>query len=100
MDRLKAIFELRAMLRQMERELGLDRLNQNERDIVLAARDLSGGPGDVIESDALRNHELVRRQAQATFYRTLRTLLDQGLLDRASGSRAKSYVLSDKAFEE
>lgn len=99
MDRLTAIFELRSMLRQMERDVGLDRLNQNERDLILAARDLSKEPGDIIVSDALRNHEFVRLQAQASYYRALRKLLKIGFLQLAEGSRAKSYILPEEMFD-
>ncbi|WP_138466929.1 hypothetical protein [Poseidonocella sp. HB161398] len=96
MDRLTSIFELREMLRRLERDVGLDSLSRIERDVLLAAHSLSKGPGAVVGSDEMRAHPLVATVAQATFYRAVRTLLSAGILERAEGSKAKSYsVRSD-----
>ena len=93
MDNYKAIFQLRTVLRQMEREVGLDQLTPTDRDVYLAATNLTQDAGDVVASDAIRNHDLVISVAQATYHRSLRSLLSLGLLERAEGSRAKSYVV-------
>lgn len=94
MDRLKPIFELRDMLHQMERDLGLDRLSRSERDVLLAANSLTKTPGEPVQSEQIRNHRLVKGLAQATFHRTLKSLLELGLIKRAGGSKAKHYVVS------
>ncbi|WP_172329650.1 hypothetical protein [Mangrovicoccus sp. HB161399] len=91
MDRLSSIFELREMLGQLERDAGLDTLGPVERDVLLAAHSLSAGPGAVVSSEQMRAHPLVASVAQATFYRAVRNLLGTGFLERAEGSRAKSY---------
>lgn len=93
MDALKSIFELRDMLFQMERDIGLDRLSPAERDVLLAAHALTSAPGEAVQSDQIRSHRLVQGIAQATYHRTLRSLLGMGLLERAGGSRAKHYVV-------
>ena len=93
MDRLKSIFELRDMLHEMERDIGLDRLSRAERDVLLAAHALTSAPGAAVQSEQIRSHRLVRGIAQATFHRTLKSLLTLGLLERAGGSRAKHYVV-------
>ncbi|WP_422071388.1 hypothetical protein [Tranquillimonas rosea] len=93
MPDLDAVYELRKMLREMERDIGIDTLSETERDVFLAARNLSDSPGDFVESDAIRNHDLVRSTAQATFHRTLRALIDLGLLKRANGFKTKRYVV-------
>lgn len=93
MDRLKSIFELREMLRELEKDVGLEDLSRTERDVLLAAHSLSTGPGAIISSEDIRSHKLVRALAQATFYRAVRTLLGLGLFERAPASKAKSYVI-------
>jgi hypothetical protein len=77
----------------MEREVGLDRLTNTERDVYLAATNLTQDAGDVVASDAIRNHDLVTAVAQATYHRSLRSLLSLGLLELAEGSKTKSYVV-------
>lgn len=93
LDRLRSIFELRDMLHQMERDVGLDRLSLVERDVFLAAHALTGAPGAPVQSDQIRSHRLVQDIAQATYHRTLKSLLEMGLLERAGGSKAKHYVV-------
>ncbi|MEX0301510.1 MAG: hypothetical protein AB3N24_03720 [Leisingera sp.] len=81
------------MLFQMERDIGLDRLSPVERDVFLAAHSLTSDPGAPVKSDQIRSHRLVQGIAQATYHRTLKSLLDMGFLERAGGSRAKHYVV-------
>lgn len=82
------------MLHQMERDLGLDRLSRSERDVLLAANSLTETPGKPVKSEQIRNHRLVKGLAQATFHRTLKSLLELGLIKRAGGSKAKHYVVN------
>ncbi|WP_226623530.1 hypothetical protein [Alloyangia pacifica] len=93
MDKLSSILHLREMLRQLERDVGLEDLSRFERDVLLAAHGLCQRPGEMISSEQIREHALVRPAAQATFYRALRTLLARGLLERAGESKAKTYVV-------
>ncbi|WP_335946246.1 MULTISPECIES: hypothetical protein [Salipiger] len=93
MDKLTPIFELRDMLRQLERDVGLDDLSRTERDVLLAAHSLTVRVGDVISTEQMRNHALLEPVAQATLYRAIRTLLDHGLLERAGQSKARNYVV-------
>ena len=95
MDKLKSIFELREMLRQLEKDIGFDDLTRTERDVLLAAHSLCDKPGDVISSDQIRHHKLLQSVAQATFYRAIGTLLGLGLLERAAQTKARSYVVRD-----
>lgn len=95
MDKLKSIFELREMLRQLEKDIGFDDLSRTERDVLLAAHSLSDKPGDVISSEQIRHHNLLQSVAQATFYRAIGTLLGLGLLERAAQTKARSYVVRD-----
>lgn len=93
MDRLASIFELRAMLLQLEHDVGLDDLSRTERDVLLAAHNLTQHAGDVVSSDQIRSHVLVEPVAQATYYRAIRNLLAGGQLKRASGTKARAYVV-------
>lgn len=81
------------MLCHMELELGLDGLSGVERDVLLVAHTLSAEPGAPVASDKIRNHALIQSIAQATYHRALRTLLDQGFLEKAVGSKTKRYVV-------
>ncbi|NNK78026.1 MAG: hypothetical protein HKP40_04860 [Litoreibacter sp.] len=93
MDKLRAIFELRSILHQMEQDVGLRHLNQSEWNVFLVARSLTEKPGGAVDSNEIRKHPMVAPIAQATYHRTLRALLDMGLLQRANGSKAKSYLV-------
>lgn len=93
MDKLSSIFHLRELLRQMERDVGLDSLSVTERDVFLAAHALTEKKGDIVESVNIRSHELVQAMAPATYHRALRALLETGLLERAGDSKAKTYVV-------
>ncbi|MGR3364535.1 MAG: hypothetical protein ACU0CY_10175 [Maritimibacter harenae] len=93
MDKLRSIFELREMLRQLERDVGLDDLSRTERDVFLAAHSLSKKPGDIVSSDQIRSHTLLQPVAQATLYRAIRRLLGLGLLERAAETKSRSYVV-------
>lgn len=86
------------MLRDMERDVGLQELTQSEMDVLLAAHATSGVPGDAISSDQIRRHDLASDIAQATFHRALRSLLSQGLLEKADGHKARFYVVRSDLF--
>lgn len=81
------------MLREMERSVGLSELSQTEQDVFQAAHEVSATIGAAIRSDQIRNHPLVAGIAQATYHRTLNSLLDMGLLELQQGCKAKHYVV-------
>ncbi|MCG7622818.1 MULTISPECIES: hypothetical protein [unclassified Epibacterium] len=93
MDRLRAIFELRDMLRDMERDLGLEDLSPAEKDVFQAAHRLTDTPGQLVRSEQIRQHDLVKGVAQATFHRALKSLLELGFLERPEGAKAKHYIV-------
>lgn len=99
MDKLRSILELREMLRELERDVGLQDLSRTERDVLLAAHSLSHRPGDIVSSEQLRGHALLEPVAQATLYRAIRKLLGLGLLERAADTRARSYVVRSDLFD-
>ena len=95
MEKFKYILQLRTLLLSMEQELGLDDLSGPELDIFLVARSLTSRLGEVVTSKEIRDHDLVKSFAPATYHRALRNLVERGFLQRAAGSKAKSYIVSD-----
>ena len=100
MSKLDYISELRAILRQMEHDVGIDTLSPSERDVLLAAHSLTATPGDIVESDQIRSHAFVQATPPATFHRALRSLLELGMLEKAGGSKSKRYVVKAELFGE
>lgn len=93
LKKLSVLFELRSMLREMEKDMGLRDLSGPEMDVLLAAHDVTQKSGDVVTSEQIRQHELVAEIAQATYHRALKSLQAMGFLVKANGSRAGRYVL-------
>lgn len=93
LKKLSVLFELRSMLREMEKDMGLRNLSGPEMDVLLAAHDVTQKSGDVVTSEQIRQHELVAEIAQATYHRALKSLQSMGFLVKANGSRAGRYVL-------
>lgn len=94
MDKFKEISELRAILMEMERDVGLDGLTNAEKDVFLAAQTLAQNPSAIVASNEIRNHRHVKVLSQAAYHRILRTLLARGLLGRAEGSKSNAYVVT------
>lgn len=80
------------MLADFESEAGLEDLGEKERDLLYAFVRL-GGMGMAVRSDAIRSHPLVAPMTHPTYHRTLRALLDMGIVSHAEGTRSRSYVL-------
>ncbi len=80
---LTRLSQLRDLLHAMEVEVGLADLTPNERDVLLAcyANLYSDSAGDTVcHTDAVRKHPTVARLSQPTFHRTLKRLLERGLV--------------------
>ena len=93
MDKLKSIFELRNMLHQMELDLGLGGLSRAERDVFLAAHMQTSALGVPVETDQIRGHSLTNSLSPATYHRALRSLVEQGFIENAAGTKSKKYVV-------
>ena len=81
------------MLREMERDVGLQELSASEMDVFLAAHNVTSKPGEAVTSDQIRHHELASNLAQATYHRALRSLVELGLLQKAEGYKAGLYIV-------
>ncbi len=93
----RTLSQLREVILGMERDLGLDRLAANDRDLLYAVDSLFDNDASPVRTEALRAHALVKEMPQATFHRSLRSLLDQGLIELATGRRAGAYVVRRSA---
>jgi hypothetical protein len=99
-EKLNSIFELRNMLHQMENDIGMGGLTRTERDVLLAAHVLTAVLGDSVESYQIRGHSLINSLSPATYHRALRSLLEQGFLENAVGTKAKQYVVRSDLIGE
>jgi hypothetical protein len=93
MPQLSKLAELRKLLRDMEREMGLPDLTPAEYDIICAAVDLEKN-SESLTTAALLEHKLVERVSRPTFFRSLKSLLERGLLGHAEDSKRGSYVVT------
>lgn len=94
---IKSLAQLRGLLFEMEKAIGLVDLSQNERDVLYAINEVSNGTPRGARSDAIRSHPLAAAIPQATYHRALKSLVQRGLVAHAPDTRAGHYILSDKA---
>ena len=83
------VSQLHELLLGMERDLGLGKLTQNEKDIFYAVQLVIAANGGVARSEDIKNHELTRNITQPTFHKSL---VSQGLLSHAPNTKAGSYI--------
>ena len=86
------VSQLRELLLGMERDLGLGKLTQNEKDVFYAVQLVIAANGGIARSEDIKNHELTRNITQPTFHRSLKSLVSQGLLSHALNTKAGSYI--------
>lgn len=93
MTDLSKMTELRKLLMDMERSLGLQELSPSERDIFYAATDLSDR-GANIRTTGLMEHALVTDISRPTFFRALKSLVDKGYLAHSNGKLRGHYTVN------
>jgi DNA-binding MarR family transcriptional regulator len=93
---IKSVSQLRALLFDMEKALGLVDLSPNERDVLYAITEVSSGTPRAARSEAIRNHPLAAAIPQATYHRALKSLVERGLIAHAPETRAGQYVMSER----
>ncbi|WP_157933029.1 hypothetical protein [Roseovarius salinarum] len=79
----------------MEKDLGLDKLSEDERILIYALSVMSPDGNGVVRSVELKRHPLCRKFSNPTFYRTLRALLDKGFVSRAGPRRTGADLRPD-----
>ena len=99
MSALSGIAKLRAALWQMEKDLGLEDLNRNERDLLYAFHAIaaqSDGTTD-ISSDQVRHATSVDEMKHATFHRAMKRLIELGYIEHSPNHKTKVYRLGANA---
>jgi uncharacterized membrane protein len=81
---------LRALLESMEQELGLDDLSEAEKSVLYAV-ELLGEEGGEVPLAQITKHSLVARLSRPTFYRALRQLVNEGVLEASYAKNASFY---------
>lgn len=96
MSEISKLAELRKLLLDMERSMGLADLSAVERDIYYAASDCATSRAPV-KTTALLDHDLVASVSRPTFFRALKSLVGKGYLEHcAQASRGRYIVKSPK----
>lgn len=91
---VKSVAQLRALLFEMEKSLGLAELSQNEKDVLYAINQLAKSDANLVKSDQIRSHPLVSEFPSASFHRALKSLLKRGLVSHAPETKARSYIVN------
>lgn len=91
---VKSVAQLRALLFEMEKSLGLAELSQNEKDVLYAINQLAKAEASLVKSDQIRSHPLVSEIPSASFHRALKGLLKRGLVSHAPETKARSYIVN------
>ncbi|WP_155947195.1 hypothetical protein [Pseudorhodobacter ferrugineus] len=86
---------LKQLLFSLEKDLGIHELGTVQQNILYAAS-LLKNRDDPIETDDIRQHELVASVARSSFFNALKSLVDAGYLRHIDGAKRSQYVLTKK----
>ncbi len=95
MAKLSDMARLKELLLSMEKDLGMDDLSGVQKNIVYAATMLVNKK-DEFETEAIRNHALLRDVSRSSFFRALKNLTDAGYIKHRDGTQRASYQLLKK----
>lgn len=90
---LMRIADLRQLLREMERDLGLGELSRPEADVLYAAAQKGDASAGVTLVE-LQDHPLLKDMPRATFFRALRNLVDLGLMKKLGDEKRAGYSVT------
>lgn len=90
-----SVAQLRELLLSMEHELGIGDLTQNEKDVLYAVQVAASNAKNIAKSDDIRSNTLLASMTQPTFHRSLKSLIQKGLVGHAPNTKAGSYILID-----
>ncbi len=83
MSKILKLTELRKLMLEMEKSLGLQELSEVERDILCAASEIAQTElSDYASTSHLMNHTLVSGVSRPTFFRALSSLVKKGHLSK------------------
>lgn len=80
---IKKFIALKLVLNEMEQDLGLSDLSEAEKNIYLAAQDLSSESNFIATKDLL-NHTLTQSLTRPTFFRCLKSVQTKGFLKQST----------------
>jgi hypothetical protein len=92
MSEISKLAELRKLMLEMERSMGLQDLSAVERDIYYAATELSEARSGVKTTNLL-DHTLVVNVSRPTFFRALKSLVCKGYLFQNQASGRGQYIV-------
>lgn len=90
MSEISKLTELRKLMLEMERAMGLQELSAVERDVYYAVADLSG-PAAGAKTTSLLDHALVSEVSRPTFFRALKSLVGKGYIAQCNTSSRGRY---------
>lgn len=93
--------QMKLMLREMEKDLGLEQMSRAEKAILSALCALQAGTDNdtFIASSAIKNHPLCSDLAAPTFFRGLAALLENGTIMLPVGRAKGLYRLAARMVE-
>ena len=83
--RISNLIDLKKVVQQLEKDLGLGSMSSHEKALLLAISDLQQLDG-VAQTKAILAHELTTSISRPSIFRTLKKLKEHGKLKRADGS--------------
>ena len=88
--RISNLIDLKKVVQQLEKDLGLGSMSSHEKAVLLAISDLQQLDG-VAKTKAILDHELTTSISRPSIFRALKKLEEHGKLKR-SGSSNGSYL--------
>jgi Fe2+ or Zn2+ uptake regulation protein len=88
--RILNLIDLKKVVQQIEKDLGLGSMSSHEKAVLLAISDLQQLDG-VAKTKAILNHDLTVSISRPSIFRALKKLEEHGKLKRAGGSNG-SYL--------
>ncbi len=92
MSEISKLTELRKLLLNMEKSMGLQDLSAVERDIYYAASDHAVTVG-AVKTTTLQDHALLADVSRPTFFRALKSLQGKGYLEQCANSVRGYYIV-------
>lgn len=92
MKKYNQLATLRKLIKGMEQDLGLADLPALERDMVIAADELSDSQSN-FDATALLAHDLLTHIPRATFQRALQSLVKKQYFTLQPGSKSSHYQI-------
>ena len=88
--RISNLIDLKKVVQQLEKDLGLGSMSSHEKAVLLAISDLQQLDG-AAKTKAILNHELTNSISRPSIFRALNKLEEHGKLKRVEGSHG-SYL--------